>query len=406
MPRSSFPRTEHDTLIASAVAGLSARQQPEWPDVSRLTAVQTELASAPPLVTYESVRALRGLLARAAAGEFCVLQAGDCAEDPAECVAEAVARKAEMLDVLSDIVRTGAGRPVIRVGRIAGQFVKPRSQNEEMYEGTALPVFRGPMVNGPEPTPEARRPDPSRVLAGYRAARRAVRAIDTLGRGEGAADATRVWTSHEALLLDYEVPMVRRRPGGGSYLATTHWPWIGERTRQVDGAHVRLLAEVENPVACKVGPATTVEEIRALCATLDPLRTPGRLTLVARFGAGRVGALAPLVREVRRAGYPVLWLCDPMHGNGERTADGLKTRRLDAIMSEIRQFVEIVSEGGGVCAGLHLESSPYDIAECDGAGYTPVPGPGYTTLCDPRLNLLQAVAATAYWRLPALEAAA
>ncbi|MEV5148505.1 3-deoxy-7-phosphoheptulonate synthase [Streptomyces sp. NPDC052727] len=406
MPTSSCPDTAYDTLIPSVVAALPAAQQPQWPDPGRLALVHTELARADPLVTYDSVRALRRLLSRAAEGELCVLQAGDCAEDPAECGPDPLARKAEMLDVLSDIVRTGAGRPVVRVGRVAGQYAKPRSQPEELHDGVRLPVYRGPMVNAPHPDADARRPDPARILSCYQAARRAVESLDRLGRGEGSPAETRVWTSHEALLLDYELPLVRRHRSGGSYLASTHWPWVGERTRQPDGAHVRLLAEVDNPVACKIGPTTTVEEVLTLCTALDPERSPGRLSLVARFGASRVDALAPLVRAVRRAGHPVLWLCDPMHGNGERTAHGLKTRRLSAVMAEISRFVDIVSAEGGRSAGLHLEASPDDIVECTGAGFTPAPGPAYRTLCDPRLNLVQAVAATAYWRLPALEAAA
>ncbi|MEU3186067.1 3-deoxy-7-phosphoheptulonate synthase [Streptomyces sp. NPDC006923] len=406
MAQSSLPDTQHDPLLAPVLDDLPARQQPDWPDAAHLASVRAELASAPPLVTYDGVRGLRDLLGRAAEGDFCVLQAGDCAEDPAECTIGDISRKVDMLGVLGDIVRAGAGRPVIRVGRMAGQFAKPRSEKREAHGGTWLPVYRGEMVNRPEPTPEARRPDPSRMLTGYRAARDALTALDTLGRGERAASQERIWTSHEALLLDYEVSMVRRHRAGGGYLASTHWPWIGERTRQPGGAHVRLLAELDNPVACKVGPTTTVEQVLALCAALDPGRAPGRLTLIARFGADRIAALAPLVRAVRRAGHPVLWLSDPMHGNTVRTPDGLKTRRLDAIMSEIRRFVQIVTDGGGRCAGLHLESSPHDIAECDGAGFTPVRGPEYRTLCDPRLNLLQAVAASAHWYVPALRAVA
>ncbi|MFJ9719206.1 3-deoxy-7-phosphoheptulonate synthase [Streptomyces sp. NPDC101213] len=406
MPTSSCPDTAYDSLIPSVVAALPAAQQPRWPDPGRLARVHAELARAEPLVTYDSVLALRRLLSRAADGELCVLQAGDCAEDPAECDPAALARKAEMLDVLSDIVRTGAGRPVVRVGRIAGQYAKPRSQPEEEHDGVRLPVFRGALVNAPDPDPAARRPDPARILRCHRAARQALASLDRLGRGEGAPAEARVWTSHEALLLDYELPQVRRHRSGRSYLASTHWPWVGERTRQPDGAHVRLLAHLDNPVACKIGPTTTVEQVLALCAALDPERSPGRLSLVARFGASRIHGLAPLVRAVRRAGHPVLWLCDPMHGNGERTGHGLKTRRLTAVMTEISRFVNIVSAEGGRSTGLHLEASPDDIVECSGAGFTPAPGPAYRTLCDPRLNLVQAVAATACWRLPAALGAA
>ncbi|MER5766198.1 3-deoxy-7-phosphoheptulonate synthase [Streptomyces sp. NPDC001985] len=386
-------RTEVDRALA-----LPARQQPDWPEPERAASVRARLTRARAPVGLAEVRQLAGLLARAAAGELCLLQAGDCAEDPAESAESDVALKAGMLDVLGDIMRVGADRPVVRVGRLAGQFAKPRSRPYETRDGVSLPVFRGPLVNGPEPTLRARRADPARMLECRTAAARVHRALDTLGRGAGADPLERIWTSHEALLLDYEGPLVRPTGDGGHYLASTHWPWIGERTRQPGGAHVRLLAELENPVACKVGPDTTAGELRELCALLDPHRAPGRLTLVPRFGAARVGLLAPLVRAVRRAGHPVLWMCDPMHGNTVQDGDGLKVRRLDDIMNEIRGFLAAVSEGGGVGAGLHIESSPQDITECAGAGVTPVRGPRYRTLCDPRLNLMQAVAVAAHWQ--------
>ncbi|MFJ6462366.1 3-deoxy-7-phosphoheptulonate synthase [Streptomyces sp. NPDC091387] len=405
MSRNPMPGAEHDPLIASMVAGLPARQQPQWPDPSLLPQVRERLAGEPPLVSYDSVKTLGALLARAAEGEFCLLQAGDCVELTTECEPRDIARKVEMLDVLGDIMCTSSGLPVLRVGRIAGQFSKPRSQDWETVYEDRLPVFRGPVVNAPDPQRTARTPDPSRILAGMKAARRAVTALDQLGRGEGAPPQHRVWTSHEALLLDYELPQVRRHGEGGSYLASAHWPWIGERTRQADNAHVRLMAELDNPVACKIGPEATVDEVLAVCAVLDPHRTPGRLTLIARFGAGQVARVAPLVRAVKQAGHPVLWMCDPMHGNTVKTPDGLKTRKLDAIMSEIRQCIDVVSENSGRCAGLHLEASPDDISECEGAGRSPVPGPGYRSLCDPRLSLVQAVAAAAHWRLPVGAAA-
>ncbi|MER5863494.1 3-deoxy-7-phosphoheptulonate synthase [Kitasatospora sp. NPDC002040] len=381
-------------------AASAAAQQPDWPDPGRAAAVRSALAGSEPLVRWDDVRQLSALLARTAEGELCVLQAGDCAEDPAESTVADVASKAELLDVLGDIMRVGAGRPVVKVGRMAGQFAKPRSQPYECGVGGRLPAYRGPMVNGPEPTLRARRADPGRMIGGYRAARQVFRSLDRLGRGGDAAVLERVWTSHEALLLDYETPLVRPTgEGGGHYLASTHWPWIGERTRQPDGAHVRLLARLGNPVACKLGPRTTAAEALRLCALLDPDRVPGRLALIARFGAANIAGLAPLVRAVRRAGHPVLWMCDPMHGNTVRDASGLKVRHLDDIMNEIRWFLSIVSAGGGSCAGLHVEASPLDISECAGAGATPVRGPRYRTLCDPRLNPMQAVAVAAHWQL-------
>ncbi|MBO8199352.1 3-deoxy-7-phosphoheptulonate synthase [Streptomyces smyrnaeus] len=375
-----------------------AAQQPEWPDRDRAGSVRSALATSPPLVRWEEVRELGTLLARVAEGELCVLQAGDCAEDPAECGAADVALKTEMLDVLGDIMRVGAGRPVVRVGRLAGQFAKPRSRAHETVDGVRLPVFRGPMVNGPEPTPEARRPNPARLLDCRASAERSLRALEALGRGAGCHPRERVWTSHEALLLDYEGPQVRPTGEGGHYLSSAHWPWIGERTRQPGNAHVRLLARLGNPVACKVGPEATAEEVLELCTLLDPRRIPGRLTLIARFGAGAIGRLAPLVRAVRGAGHPVLWMCDPMHGNTVADGTGLKIRHLDAVMNELRGFLSVVADAGGRCAGLHIESSPLDISECAGAGVTPIRGPRYRTLCDPRLNLMQAVAVVAHWQ--------
>lgn len=375
-----------------------AAQQPDWPDPAELAGVRDTLSEREDVVGAAEVLQLRSLLARAAEGEFCVLQAGDCAEDPADTGVRAVARKIGMLDTLAEVMRVGSGRPVLEVGRIAGQYAKPRSQNVENVDGHELPVYRGPIVNSPEPTAEARRPDPTRILDAHEAALGVRASIGRLGRGTAADPAGRIWTSHEALLLDYEVPLVRRMPGGRSYLASTHWPWIGERTRRSDGAHVHLLSTVVNPVAAKVSAKAPIEDVLKLCEQIDPFRTPGRLTLIPRFGAARIGELAPLVRAVRDAGHPVLWLCDPMHGNTVVADDGLKVRWLEDIMNELRQFVRIVTGEGGACAGLHMEASPSEISECHGAGITAARGPGYTTLCDPRLNLTQAVALTAHWQ--------
>lgn len=380
---------------------LPAAQQPAWHDEWLADWVRSELAAAPPLVDWPDVNALRRLLAEVAAGRMLVIQAGDCAEDPAECEPAALSRKVGLLDALAGVLQARTGRPVIRAGRLAGQFAKPRTRPFETVGGTELPVFRGLMINGPEPDALSRRPDPLRMLACHRAAGAAMnhlwRASSWHPRTGGP-----VWTSHEALLLDYELPQLRHLPGGRLMLGSTHWPWIGDRTRQPGGAHVRLLAAVSNPVACKVGPGLGAAELVALCAALDPTREPGRLTLIARLGADLVDRRLPqLVTAVRAAGHPVSWLCDPMHGNTVTAPDGRKTRRVDTIAREVRAFQEAVTSAGGVAAGLHLETTPDPVAECvadagELAGHRPAAG-GYTTLCDPRLNPDQALAVTANW---------
>lgn len=383
---------------------LPAEQQPAWEDEWLTDRVRSDLSAAPPLVDWRDVDALRRLLAEVAAGRMLVIQAGDCAEDPAECVPEALSRKVGLLDALAGILRVRTGRPVVRVGRIAGQFAKPRSRQIETVGGVALPAFRGLLVNGPEPDPVRRRPDPLRMLACHRAARAAMtylwRTTSWTPEPDGA-----VWTSHEALVLDYELPQLRHLSGGRLMLGSTHWPWIGDRTRQLDGAHVRLLATVSNPVACKVGPRMTGAELRALCAALDPAREPGRLTLIARLGADLAAERLPeLVATVRAAGHPVIWLCDPMHGNTITASNGSKTRRVDEIVREVRAFQEAVTAAGGVAGGLHLETTPDPVAECvaDAAalgnfGSPDRPSGAYTTLCDPRLNPDQALAVVVNW---------
>ncbi|MEX3103367.1 MULTISPECIES: 3-deoxy-7-phosphoheptulonate synthase [unclassified Streptomyces] len=368
-----------------------ARQQPAWDDLEQLERVRDELVRRPALVTGADVRALRAALAEVAAGNALVVQAGDCAEDPDECTVAHVARKTAVLDLLAGAVKMIAHRPVVRIGRIAGQFAKPRSNDTETVDGVELPVFRGHMVNSPEFEKDGRRPDPLRLLTGYMAA---AEIMEHLGRRAGIEPP--VWTSHEALLLDYEIPMLRRDREGRLLLASTHMPWIGERTRQVDGAHVALLAEVVNPVACKVGPKMSVPELLALCEKLDPEREPGRLTLIARMGAGTVADVLPaLVAAVRSAGHPVSWLSDPMHGNTVTTPDGVKTRHTETVEREITAFQEAVRSAGGVAGGLHLETTPDDVVEC--VANSGCSTGRYTSHCDPRLNPGQAVAVASAW---------
>ncbi|MFE7313775.1 3-deoxy-7-phosphoheptulonate synthase [Streptomyces sp. NPDC057555] len=375
----------------------AAREQPPWEDAVEVGRVRDLLTALPPLVESESLSRLRRLLARVASGKALVVQAGDCAEDPAECTAEDVARKAELLGTLAGVMEETTQLPVVRVGRIAGQFSKPRSSATEWIGGVELPVYRGHMVNGPEPDPVKRRPDPGRLLAGYWAAR------EVMGHLAAASPAPidpHLWTSHEALLLDYEVPMKRRDRVGQLVLTSTHWPWIGERTRQLDGAHIALLSDVVNPVACKVGPTTETDELLGLCARLDPEREPGRLTLIARMGADAIAdRLPPLVEAVRAAEYPVIWMVDPMHGNTVRTSEGRKTRVVDTLIREVMAFQTVVHQAGGVAGGIHLETTPDEVTECVGTrGDIDRAGDKYTTLCDPRLNPRQAVSVVSAWR--------
>ncbi|WP_254648714.1 3-deoxy-7-phosphoheptulonate synthase, partial [Streptomyces sp. GbtcB6] len=253
------------TDIESYVRSLPALQQPDWADHPRLDRVRAHLRRMPALVDIEAVHRLRSLLSEAAAGHVQILQAGDCAEDPAEATPEDVTRKTALLDVLAGTMKLASGKPVLRVGRLAGQFGKPRSKPTETVHGIELPVYRGHMVNRPEPDAELRRPDPDHLLSGYRAASDTMLYLGWRGTAERRSEfGVPVWTSHEALLLDYELSMLRREPGG-ALLTSTHWPWVGERTRQSDGAHVALLAAVSNPVAVKVGPGMTAEELLGLC---------------------------------------------------------------------------------------------------------------------------------------------
>ncbi|MEV6850716.1 3-deoxy-7-phosphoheptulonate synthase [Actinoplanes sp. NPDC051411] len=381
------------------VRDLPARQQPRWAEPGVLADARRSLAQRPALVGPDTVDALRHALARVAAGAAQVVQAGDCAEDLAECGPADILRKAGLLDLLAGTLQLTTQRPVLRVGRIAGQYAKPRSHDTEIAGGQVLPVYRGHLVNGPEPDPVSRRPDPRRLLLGHRAADAAISHLGWRLPAGATALGAPVWTSHEALILDYELPQLRAAADGRIHLTSTHWPWVGDRTRQPHGAHVALLAAVANPVAAKVGPGMTEDELVALCRRLDPRREPGRLSLIARLSARETaGRLPGLVRAVRRHGHPVIWLVDPMHGNTVRTATGLKTRYVETLVQVVRAFQDVVRAGGGVAGGLHLETTPDDVTECVAdASHADEVGNKYTTLCDPRLNPGQARAVVSSW---------
>lgn len=377
--------------------GLPAAQQPHWryhPDYLR---TRERLALAPPLVSVPELDELQAALAGVSRGEGRLLQAGDCAESLAECTPSDVAAKLALLHDLSDALRAGSPRPVVRIGRLGGQFAKPRSRPVERYRERELPAFRGHMVNSELPTCTAREHDPGRMLCAYEASAQVLDAL-AVNRGSRALPGARgsgsgPWSSHEALVIDYEGSAIRADPAtGASFLGTTHLPWVGERTRQPGSAHVRLLSSVRNPVGCKLGAAVRPADVVRLCALLDPDRVPGRLVCIVRMGAARIeAALPPLVRAVRSAGHPVTWVSDPMHGNTVPSAQGLKTRHLRDVISEAVAFRSILERLGEHPAGLHLEVAVAEVTECvGGAVREGMLTHRYSTLCDPRLNPEQA----------------
>ncbi len=389
--------------VLERVLRCEALQQPQWSEPSQLHDAQAYLRESPSLIRVQDVLALRSVLEKVAMGEALVIQSGDCAEDMEENEPGHVERKAAVLDLLAGAFRLVTQQPVVRVGRIAGQFAKPRSKPSEKIGDVELPVYRGDMVNGREPHSSSRRHDAQRLVKGYKAARDIMRHLGWNESGpEDTLSGPPAWTSHEMLVLDYEVPLLRKDPQGRLYLGSTHWPWIGERTRQEDGAHVALLSEVINPVACKVGPEITQAQLLRLCERLDPRREPGRLTLIARMGAERVAdRLPPLVKAVREAGHQVIWLSDPMHGNTIVAPCGNKTRLVDTIAQEISEFRHAVTSAGGVAGGLHLETTPDDVTECAADATTlHEVASEYRSLCDPRLTPWQAITAVLAWNEP------
>jgi 3-deoxy-7-phosphoheptulonate synthase len=421
-----------------------ALQQPDWPDAVELDNVFAELALLPPLVFAGEARSLKKSLAKVARGEAFLLQAGDCAEGFNDFSADAIRDKLKVILQMAVVLTYAAGIPVVKVGRMAGQFAKPRSSASESIGDQELPSFRGHSVNDEAWDPQARRADPRRLIRAYHQSTATMNLIRALTKG-GFADLRKlhVWnqefvaaskqgqryenmarhidralsfmaacgvdlgddsalhevdfyTSHEALLLGYEQALTRQDSLTGRwYDCSAHLLWIGERTRQPDGAHVEFLSGVENPVACKVGPLATPDELIALCDRLNPTDEPGRLTFVTRMGAENVGTtLPPLVQAVRGAGREVVWVCDPMHGNTFASSGGLKTRRFDDILAEIKTFFEVHKQEGTVPGGVHLELTHEDVTECLGGAEEVLDQhleTRYAALCDPRLNARQSI---------------
>jgi 3-deoxy-7-phosphoheptulonate synthase len=420
------------------------RQVPSYPNPDRLASMEARLSRFPPLVFAGEARRLKAALALAAGGQAFVLQGGDCAESFGDFTANVIRDTFRVLLQMAVVLTFGGAMPVVKLGRMAGQFAKPRSSDTETIGGVTLPSYRGDIVNGPDFSAEARLPDPARMEFGYfqsagtlnllrafasggyadlhevhrwnldfvkrsplveRYQDLAARIDETLGF-MGACGLTSVsapqiretdfYTSHEALLLPYEQALTRvDSTTGGHYACSAHFLWVGERTRQLDGAHVEFLSGVKNPIGLKVGPTMAADDLLRLIEKLDPGNEPGRLTLIARMGAGKVAqALPPLVRAVGQAGRNVVWLCDPMHGNTVSTAQHVKTRRFDDIVGEISAFFDIHAAEGTVAGGAHVEMTGQDVTECVGGarGLSEADlGGRYETFCDPRLNAEQSL---------------
>lgn len=419
-----------------------ALQQPEYPDAEALERVLEELRCLPPLVTSWEVINLRNQLAEAAQGKQFVLQGGDCAERFADCTPRRLTNKLKILIQMSLVLVIGAKKPVIRIGRFAGQYAKPRSEDYETRDGIRLPSYRGDLINWPEFTPEARIPNPDLLLRGYERAALTINFVRALVKGgfadlhhpeyfdldwvkhspqsaeyhrmansvldglqfmenifgvrAGNTDRIDFFTSHEALHLGYEQAQTREVPHRpGHFSLSTHFPWIGIRTADPDGAHVEYMRGIENPIGVKVGMPTTPERLLRLMEVLDPQRIPGRLTLIHRFGAEKIAEGLPrLIETVQNEGRTVLWICDPMHGNTRATTNGFKTRSFDAIRSELSQAFTLHEQMGSRLGGVHIELTGDDVTECIGGarGLTEADlSRAYESQVDPRLNYEQSL---------------
>jgi 3-deoxy-7-phosphoheptulonate synthase len=418
-------------------------QMPDYPDAAALAATEAQLAKYPPLVFAGEARRLKRALADVASGRAFLLQGGDCAESFAEFSADNIRDTFRVMLQMAVVLTWGAKVPVVKVGRMAGQFAKPRSAATEVAGGVELPSYRGDIINGFDFTPEARIPDPGRMLQAYTQAAATLNLLRAFSTG-GFADINRVhawtlgfadqdkaeryraistqisdaldfmaaagvnaqtapslgqvefYTSHEALLLEYEEALCRIDSTTGLPVAGSgHMIWIGDRTRQPDGAHVAFCEGVQNPIGLKCGPSLSSDDLKRLMERLNPANEPGRLTLIARFGAGKVGEHLPrLIRVVREAGAEVVWSCDPMHGNTIKSASGYKTRPFESVLREVREFFEIHRAEGSIPGGVHFEMTGKDVTECTG-GLRAVSDEDlsdrYHTACDPRLNASQAL---------------
>lgn len=372
-------------------------QQPTWSDKDMLARVINELNHLPVLIEFEDITQLYQQLEKVYSGKAVIFQAGDCAERISESAAPYVQQKLAFLEQMSHEFSVLTGLPALTVGRIAGQYAKPRSQHSEVHGDSVIPVWRGDSVNQPEATLAARRNDPTRMLLSYHAAAETLTEIQCYQRTLPYHDEP-IWTSHEALLLDYEATQLRATPQGETYLASTHWPWIGIRTLALAGPHVALFERIVNPVACKIDATMTPAFITALCQRLNPRRIPGRLTFITRFGYQHISRLGALIDAVEETGTPVLWMCDPMHGNTGKTPAGNKRRDLKDMMAELAGFLHEVTSRRACAAGLHLEATPCGVTECFSSRYQPQEHELQRIVCDPRLNVAQTQALLHYWK--------
>ncbi|MFM6971144.1 MAG: class II 3-deoxy-7-phosphoheptulonate synthase [Rhodoluna sp.] len=419
---------------------LPAAQQPQWPSAQEVAEVRKEIATLPPLVFAGEVDNLRARLAAAASGKAFLLQGGDCAETFADATADRIRNRVKTLLQMAVVLTYGASMPVIKMGRMAGQFAKPRSSDSETRGDVTLPAFRGDIINGYDFTAEARVPDPKRMVKAYHTSAstlnliraftqggfadlrsvhdwnkgfadnpanaryqslaqeidRAIRFMDACGADFNELRTTEFYVSHEGLLMDYERPLTRiDSRTGNPYMTSGHFIWIGERTRQMDHAHVDYLSRVRNPIGVKLGPTTQVEDVIELIERLDPEREPGRLTFITRMGAGKIrNELPKLVEAVRDSDANPLWITDPMHGNGITTKNGYKSRRFDDVMDEVRGFFEVHKAAGTFPGGVHVELTGDDVTECLGGSEQideATLESRYESVCDPRLNHMQSL---------------
>ena len=421
--------------VAEAL-GRPALQQPTWPDADEVARVRALLGVVPPIAVPTEVDALQARLGAVARGEAFLLQGGDCAETFAANTEDHLRGTLRTLLQMAVVLTYGTAMPVVKLGRIAGQYAKPRSADTD---ATGLPSYRGDMVNGLDPTPESRRPDPGRLIRAYANAaaamnltraitgagladlhrlhewnmdfvrssgagkryervageiQRSLQFMDACGVDDSSLRTVELYASHEMLVLDYERALLRVEDER-LYLLSAHPLWVGERTRQLEGAHVALAGLIANPVGVKIGPKTTPEDAVALVERLDPDRIDGRVTLVSRMGNGAVrDALPPIVDAVTRAGHKVVWQCDPMHGNTEEAPSGYKTRHFDRIMDEVEGFFEVHGRLGTHPGGIHVEHVGEDVTECLGGAQQISDlqlASRYETACDPRLNTQQSL---------------